>query len=104
MLSLGHGYPILDVVGDWNRSVLHLKRGPSLGDVGLLNPDGDFLFIFNIFAPSDDPIHINETPPGFIPMKYPDPTELARVPSYFSPGTVLASKGITIGHVSDSPL
>jgi hypothetical protein len=96
MLSLGHGYPILDVVGDWNRSVLHLKRGPSLGDVGLLNPDGDFVFTFNIFAPPNDPVHINETPPGFVPMKYPDPTEVTRVPNYFPPGTVLASKGITI--------
>jgi len=73
----------------------------SLGDVGLLNPDGDFLFTFNIFAQFNDPVHNKETPPGFVPMKYP---EVARVHNYFSPGTVLASKGITIHRVSDSPL
>ena len=104
MLSLGHGYPIFDVVGDWNRSSLHLKRGPSLGDVGLLNSDGDFLFSFNIFAPPSDPVHVNETPPDFVPMKYPDPIEVTRVPNHFPSGTVLASKGITINRISDSPL
>jgi hypothetical protein len=54
--------------------------------------------------PSNDPIHKNETPPDFVPMKYPDPTEVTRIPNYFPPGTVLASKGITIDRVSDSPL
>ena len=104
MLSLGHGYPILNVVGNRNSSDLHLKRAPSLGDVGLLSSDGDFTFTFNIFTPPNDPIHVNETPPGFMPMKYPDQTEVSRIPNQFPPGTVLTSKGITIRHISDSPL
>ena len=104
MLSLGHGYPIFDVVGDWDRSALHLARGPSLGDVGHLNSDGDFVFAFNIFASPNDPIHVDRTPAGFVPMKYPEPTQVTRMPNYFPSGTVLASKGITIDRVSDSPL
>ena len=104
LLSLGNGYPIFDVVGDRKRSTLHLERGPGMGDVGLLSNRGDFVFLFNIFAHPSDPIHVDETPPGFIPMKFPEPTEMTQRPNHFPPGTVLASKAIEIHRVSDSPL
>jgi len=81
--------------------VLHLMCGPSLGDV---DRDGDSIFTFNIFASSSDPIHNNETLANFVPMKYPDPTEVTRIPNHFPPRTVLASKGIMVERVSDSPL
>jgi hypothetical protein len=104
LLSLGNGYPIFDVFGNWHRSTLHLNRGPSLGDVGFFTRNGDFTFAFSIFASVSDPLHINDTTPGFIPMKFPEPTEVTRQPNHFHPGTVLASKGIKIRRVSESPL
>ncbi len=104
LLSVGNGYPIFDVIGDWDRSPLHLSRGPSLGDIGVLNPDGDFVFAFNVFAPADDPIHLNETPPNFTPLKSLEQSEVSKLPNHFPPGTVIASKGINIDRVSDSPL
>ena len=104
LLSVGHGYPIFDVAGDWRRSPLHLSRGPSPGDIGILNPQGDFVLAFNIFADPNDPIHQNETPSDFVPTKPPDPTEIIRIPNYFQPGTVIASKGVDVRHISNSPL
>ncbi len=100
LLSSGNGYPIFDVIGDWRRSSLHIRRGPSIGDVGVLSHEGNFIFAFNVFASPNDPVHANETPPNFQPMSVLEQSEVTTQPDYFPPGTVIASKGITINHIS----
>ena len=100
LLSSGNGYPIFDVIGDWKRSSLHITRGPSIGDVGVLCHEGNFIFAFNIFAPPNDPLHANETPPNFQPMEAPEQSEVTKQSDYFPAGTVIASKGITVNHIS----
>ncbi len=72
-----------------------------MGDVGVISHAGDFIFAFNIFASPNDPVHENETPPDFQPMKAPEESDVTRQPVYFPPGTVIASKGITINYISD---
>jgi hypothetical protein len=104
LLSTGKGYPIFEAAGDWTRSSLHLSRGPSLGDVGFVDRYGQFIMMFNIFADADDPVHRKDTPPGFAPTTFPDPTEVTRIPNCFPAGTVVATRGINIHRISDSPL
>ncbi|KIM37487.1 hypothetical protein M413DRAFT_54279, partial [Hebeloma cylindrosporum] len=56
LFSAGHGYPMYDpstvarVPEDYNSI-----RGISIGDVGVLSTEGEFIFGFNIFLPSDHP-------------------------------------------------
>ena len=66
--------------------------------------DGRFIMMFNIFANANDPVHKNDTPSNFVPMKSPETTEVTRIPNHFPTGTVIATKGINIHRISDSPL
>ncbi|KAJ7613700.1 hypothetical protein DFH06DRAFT_137550 [Mycena polygramma] len=52
--------------------VAHRKYGISLGDVGLITPDGAFDFMFNIFAAKNDPINGKgeNVPAGFSPCSW----------------------------------
>lgn len=75
-----------------------------MGDVGVLCHEGNFIFAFNIFTPPNDPVHVNETPPNYQPMKVPEQSEIKKQSGYFPPGTVIASKGITVNQISDPSL
>jgi hypothetical protein len=44
-------------------------KGVSIGDVGLITPDGAFDYLFNICLPSDDPVNINRVPENFLPLE-----------------------------------
>src|ERR1700742_4219928 len=44
------------------------KKGVSIGDVGMITPDGGFDLFFNIYLPADDPMNNGRVPPNFIPM------------------------------------
>ncbi|KIM44650.1 hypothetical protein M413DRAFT_48211, partial [Hebeloma cylindrosporum] len=56
LFPAGQGYPMYDpmtiskVPDDY-----HTVAGISIGDVGVLSEDGEFIFAFNIFLSSDHP-------------------------------------------------
>ncbi|KAJ3510786.1 hypothetical protein NLJ89_g4481 [Agrocybe chaxingu] len=103
LLGLGHGYPIWESVADLNVPEPRRMRGVSIGDVGILDADGSFLYEFNIYRSSEDPINSGRTPPNFVPLDLPEPSQLARDESRFPPKTILASKTVEVVHVKESP-
>ncbi|KAJ7620023.1 hypothetical protein DFH06DRAFT_72134, partial [Mycena polygramma] len=52
--------------------VSHRQNGISLGDVGIITPNGVFDFFFNIFAPRDHPLNGEgkNVPDGFSPCDW----------------------------------
>ncbi|KAH9481558.1 hypothetical protein JR316_0006085 [Psilocybe cubensis] len=83
------------------------KRTVEVGDVGYMNQCGNFVFVFNLFLPSNDPLNQlfpKELPEGYFPLDPPTNNEILRIPDYFAPGSVIASNGVDVTRVSESPL
>jgi len=74
--------------------IAYQRIGIRIGDVGIITPDGGFSFLFNICAPSGDPINPPILPEDFSPLEPPltdvDVVEFSR----FSSGSYLASASI----------
>ncbi|PPQ76765.1 hypothetical protein CVT26_000265 [Gymnopilus dilepis] len=105
LLLAGHGFPIWNPSGDLARPPAYLKRGISIGDVGVLDSDGVFEFHFNIYLPPDDPTHAGTVPPHFQPVEpILQPHEIRYDREYFPPGHVVASRGVATKQYSDDPL
>ncbi|KAF9048908.1 hypothetical protein BJ165DRAFT_1463452 [Panaeolus papilionaceus] len=65
MLKKGRGYPLW--VPECSQT-LHIKKrklGVEVGDVGLIDKDGCFVFLFNILRPANHPFHPTEMPEGY---------------------------------------
>jgi len=105
LFAAGHGYPMYDpmtvsrVPEDY-----HNVCGISIGDVGVLSDEGEFVFGFNIFLPSDHPYNKGNTPDSFSPLEALDESEIHTVTEYFPRGSVVTSKGIKVTRYSESPL
>ncbi|KAJ6492857.1 hypothetical protein C8R47DRAFT_424285 [Mycena vitilis] len=103
MLMCGKRYPM------WSPSpnsahqvpVAHRKYGISLGDVGLITPDGAFDFMFNIFAAKNDPLNGNgkNVPDGFSPCSWSRDKRESSMPA----GATLNSRDIDV-EVADLPM
>ena len=102
----GHGYPPWETVGNLRCPANHVRVGVGIGDVGVtMARGGQFDFHFNIFSDEDDPIQHQGTPAKFKPLRPTlDSTEVRFQPDYFPPGTVIASKGVEVTHISESPM
>ncbi|KAF8902779.1 hypothetical protein CPB84DRAFT_1644851, partial [Gymnopilus junonius] len=83
-----------------------LLQGMCIGDVGMIDPHGQFIFGFNIFTPATDPLHQGRVPNEFeeIQPALDRSSEIQVIPDYFKPGTVIASKGVNIVRLSEEPL
>ncbi|KAH9482319.1 hypothetical protein JR316_0004417 [Psilocybe cubensis] len=83
------------------------RRTIELGDVGYLNQMGNFEFAFNLFLPSDDPLNQfnrNKLPEGYVPLDPPCESEISRIPGYYPPGSVIATKGVDVHRLGENPL
>uniref|UniRef100_A0A8H7XYF9 Uncharacterized protein n=1 Tax=Psilocybe cubensis TaxID=181762 RepID=A0A8H7XYF9_PSICU len=83
------------------------KRTVEVGDVGYLNDSGNFVFSFNLFLPGNDPLNQlfrKGLPEGYIPLDPPTNNEILKISDYFAPGSVIASNGVDVTRVSESPL
>ncbi|KAH9481493.1 hypothetical protein JR316_0006020 [Psilocybe cubensis] len=83
------------------------KRIVEIGDVGFINDSGTFIFVFNLFLPRNDPLNQlfpNKLPEGYFPLDPPTDNEILKIPDYFAPGSVIASNGVDVTRVSESPL
>jgi hypothetical protein len=69
-------------------------KGVSIGDVGLITPDGAFDYLFNICLPSDDPVNINRVPENFLPLEPWDRSDIHEVAFAYPRGGHVASGSI----------
>ncbi|KAK0211869.1 hypothetical protein IW262DRAFT_1280255 [Armillaria fumosa] len=64
ILPKGHGYPLWIPEPRSNH-----PNGTQIGDLGILNDDGGFTYLFNVCKGASDSINENRVPPGFEPLK-----------------------------------
>ncbi|KAF9076538.1 hypothetical protein BDP27DRAFT_1198180, partial [Rhodocollybia butyracea] len=57
LLSKKEGFPLWNPKPDENLACEYRKRGTSIGDVGYLNGNGSFIYLFNVCALADDPVN-----------------------------------------------
>ncbi|PPQ64801.1 hypothetical protein CVT26_002633 [Gymnopilus dilepis] len=113
LLSTGNGFAF------WNAPEGHVQGptrleqleetqtlGISIGDVGTIDPSGQFIFGFNIFTPATDPRHQGRLPDEFeeIQPVLDKASEIQLAPDFFKPGTIVSSKGVNVNQVSEAPL
>ncbi|KAK0457175.1 uncharacterized protein EV420DRAFT_543832 [Desarmillaria tabescens] len=74
-------------------------RGILPGDVGIINKDGGFDFLFSIFGNADGLV-VGNAPPGLQPLPTPDQPEVQAYPELWN---VLKSQHVSCRYVSDVP-
>ncbi|CAA7271121.1 unnamed protein product [Cyclocybe aegerita] len=104
LLGLGFGYPIWEPLANLDVPEPHQMRGVSIGDVGIVSATGNFAYGFNIFHSSEDPINLGCTPPNFVPLEFPEPSQLTRDDAHFPPMTILSSRTVEVTRVKESPI
>lgn len=97
----GHGNALWVPEPDNNLPLESREKGVSIGDVGMLNVDGGFDFLFNVFLPASDPINARGVPENFEPLKLCGEEDLAIQPGMFPPRTVIGSPGFRLGDTSE---
>ncbi|TFK34416.1 hypothetical protein BDQ12DRAFT_581555, partial [Crucibulum laeve] len=55
MLTIREGYPLWHPTPSQMLPIEYRKEGVSIGDFGIVNSDGGFDYIFNIWLPSTHP-------------------------------------------------
>ena len=65
--------------------------------------DGDFVYLFNIFTPKEDPLHSMGVPDRFEQLDL-NPGDIRSIPNHFPPQTIIASKGVDVTITSKDPL
>jgi len=71
----------------------HQRRGIQIGDVGIIEPDGSFSYMFNICVPRGDSINPSGLPVDFVPTYPINPIDIVRF-TRFKSGSYLASPSI----------
>ena len=65
------GFPLWIPGPDMSLPVAYRRTGITIGDVGIMSPTGNFVFLFNIFCPMDHPVNAR-VPADFCPLHIPD--------------------------------
>ena len=108
LLTTGNGFALWDVAGSHIRGPdgVEQMEGISIGDVGIIDPNGQFIFGFNIFTSAEDSLHKNRVPDDFKEMDPPldRASEVQHFPDHFSPGSIISSQGVKVTKLSADPL
>ncbi|KAK0458210.1 uncharacterized protein EV420DRAFT_1643085 [Desarmillaria tabescens] len=97
LIHKGRGYPFWYPEPDSSASAEFKERGIYPGDVGILNNDGGFNFLFNIFGDANGRIDERRVPPGFQPLPEPTSRDVQISPAH---GDVLKSQHVSCREVS----
>jgi hypothetical protein len=89
LLPKGHGFPVWNPTLDRNLPIEYRQEGISAGDVGIINPDGSWDFLFNICVPGENPINIGGVPTAF--EKVSDRNNVTDYQDHFERGCAIAS-------------
>jgi hypothetical protein len=95
LLPQRYGYPLFIPEPNENLPLEYRQIGISIGDVGIIMPDGSFSFLFNICAPADDPVHCYGVPDGFKSV-HPTPLDVSYFSNCLPPQSVICSHSIKI--------
>jgi len=88
------GYALWIPAPNKNLPLPYQRKGVEIGDIGIITPDGNFSFLFNICVPRDDPINPRSLPQDFVPIQPPiDPIDIRKL-AVFQEGSYLASTSI----------
>lgn len=92
LLPLKHGYPLYRPEPDYGLPRAYRNHGISIGDVGIIKPEGYFDFLFNICqgpgSPEPNPVNEHGLPSGLEPL---EPGEVLDDPNYFGQKAVVAN-------------
>jgi len=94
LMSNGVGFPLWFPEPGGCLPMGYRMKGVSIGDVGLITPDGAFDYLFNICLPLDDPANINRVPENFLPLEPWDPSDVHKIAFAYPPGGHVASGSI----------
>ncbi|EEB93324.1 hypothetical protein MPER_08036, partial [Moniliophthora perniciosa FA553] len=90
LLPKKKGYPLWNPGVSDNLPPEYRERGVSIGDVGTIDEEGGFQYLFNVLLPSDHPMNGAErVPAGFTPLSVPLYTE--KRANQYAPGTHIAN-------------
>ncbi|KAF8335281.1 hypothetical protein F5887DRAFT_614478, partial [Amanita rubescens] len=99
MLARGVGYPLYMPSPSKSLPLAYQKKGISVGDVGIITPNGGFDFLFNACQPREEPDgEIHPVPDGFELLK----SHIISDEIYY-PRTHLLSTHVQPSDGSDSP-
>jgi hypothetical protein len=65
LLPKKYGYPLFIPAPHNNLPQEYRDRGASIGDVGIIKPNGSFSFVFSICEPATGPVNCFGVPEGF---------------------------------------
>jgi hypothetical protein len=99
LLTKKLGYPLWYPELSTNLPRAYLQKGISIGDVGMITPDGSFDFLFNICEEADDPVNGNNVPPGFAQVSM-EQREKDTFPNMCGPGTVICSASVQKSNIT----
>ncbi|KAF5330491.1 hypothetical protein D9619_005182 [Psilocybe cf. subviscida] len=94
LLTKTRGYPLWIPSPNMSLPLSYRRLGVSLGDVGVLTPEGGFDFLFNIFHDATNPINATVgVPDAFVPFTPPPPNNTRHFVEWDA-GTCLADASI----------
>jgi hypothetical protein len=93
LLPKRHGYPLFIAEPDDSLPLEYRTKGTSIGDVGIITPDGSFDFAFNICVPADDPVNCYRVPDGFEQVIL-DPDDVSLLSNMHPPGSDVSSASV----------
>ncbi|KAF7312570.1 Pleiotropic drug resistance ABC transporter protein [Mycena indigotica] len=83
------GFPLYVPEPQENLPSEYLERGVSIGDVGMITPEGIWDFFFNIFLPANGPINRGRVPPNYSPLEPYDESDAHNL--RYEPGSFLST-------------
>jgi hypothetical protein len=92
LLARRIGYPLW-VPEPSDQPPEYAVRGIHIGDVGIVDSDGQFDFFFNVCLPVEHPIN-HQAPPTLVPFKIQLARDVKRRPDIYPPETVIESRTI----------
>jgi hypothetical protein len=94
LLPKKYGYPLFIPAPHNNLPREYRNRGTSIGDVGIIKPNGSFSFVFSICTPAGSPVNCFGVPQGFEPLVL-GPEGIEVVDDRHSVGSDVVSTSIT---------
>jgi hypothetical protein len=95
LLPKGYGYPLWLPEPNEFLPEDYQKCGAGIGDVGLVNPDGSFDYLFNVCLPASHSFNVDRTPEDFEYVELRMSHDMHRNSGAHGPESHVASASVT---------